>query len=63
MKRGFSEGLAAVNKVGKWGYINTSGKVVIPYQFDDVDSFQEGLANVKINGKEHLIDKTGNIVY
>jgi hypothetical protein len=26
-------------------------------------TFSEGLAAVTINGKEHLIDKTGNIVY
>ncbi|MFO5494541.1 MAG: WG repeat-containing protein [Cuspidothrix sp.] len=47
----------------KGGYINTSGLVVIPYQFDVADSFGEGLAKVIINGKEHLIDKTGKIVY
>ncbi|WP_235334454.1 WG repeat-containing protein [Aphanizomenon flos-aquae] len=47
----------------KWGYINTMGLVVIPYQFDVAYSFRESLAEVTINGKEHLIDKTGNIVY
>jgi len=47
----------------KCGYINTNGQIVIPYQFDNAYDFSEGLAKVTINGKEHLIDKIGNIVY
>ncbi|MFM6579088.1 MAG: WG repeat-containing protein [Dolichospermum sp.] len=47
----------------KWGYINTIGQIVIPCQFDDAMCFSEGLAKVTINGKDHLIDKTGKIVY
>lgn len=46
----FSEGLAAVAlKKGdfyKHGYINKTGKVVIPLQYDEVHSFSEGLAVV-----------------
>ncbi len=59
----FEKGMMQVEMGDKWGYINTSGLVVIPYQFDVAYSFGEGLAKVTINGKEHLIDKTGNIVY
>ncbi|WMJ23061.1 WG repeat-containing protein [Paludicola sp. MB14-C6] len=32
----FSDGLAAVKKDGVWGYINETGKVVIPCQFSDL---------------------------
>lgn len=42
----FSEGLAAVKKDGKFGYINTKGDLVIPCQFDKSCAFSEGLAIV-----------------
>lgn len=42
----FSEGMAAVKKNGKWGYINTDGKEVIPFQYDLAFQFNEGLAIV-----------------
>ncbi|MFM6000105.1 MAG: WG repeat-containing protein [Dolichospermum sp.] len=35
----------------------------MPCQFSDAGSFTEGIAKVTINGKDHLIDKTGKIVY
>lgn len=42
----FSEDLAAVKKDGKWGYIDTDGKVVIPFQYDQAYAFSEGKAIV-----------------
>ncbi len=42
----FSEGLAAVKKDGKWGYINEQGKVVVPFQYDVAYIFNEGYAVV-----------------
>lgn len=56
------EGLAWVQKDGKWGYINKTGKVVIPLQYDDAYSFYEGLAVVKKDGKYGFINKTGKII-
>ena len=41
-----SDGLAAVKKGGKWGYIDTTGKTVIPFQYDIAFAFSEGLAVV-----------------
>lgn len=59
----FSECRAAVKTGGKWGFINTSGKMVIQPQFGDgFSDFSEGLASVKINQKEGYIDKTGKLV-
>lgn len=55
----FSEGLAAVQLKGKWGYVNKKDTISIPYQFDWANSFSEGLASVKIDGKYGFIDKTG----
>jgi hypothetical protein len=45
----------------KWGFINTSGNFVIPAQFDDANSFSEGLAAVKVGDKWGYIDKTGQL--
>lgn len=43
----------------KYGFIDKTGKEVIPLMFDDADSFFEGLACVTIKGKSGFIDKTG----
>jgi hypothetical protein len=42
----FSDGLAAVKKDGKWGYIDEEGKMVIEPQFDYAGTFSEGVAVV-----------------
>ncbi|MBS1794175.1 MAG: WG repeat-containing protein [Acidobacteria bacterium] len=62
----FSEGLAAVEKDGKWGFIDRKGKMAIAPRFDrtgmlDVPPrFSEGLASVKKGDFWGYIDKTGN---
>lgn len=38
----FSEGFAAVKKGGKWGYINKTGKVVIPFKYTVAKPFRVG---------------------
>jgi hypothetical protein len=68
----FSNGLAAVpNKEGKFGYINTKGELVIPYQFAIPDKKEYALyikfddygqALVEKDGKKIVIDKTGKQV-
>src|SRR5262249_61493253 len=63
----FHEGLAAIWMDGKEGYIDKTGKVVIPPQIEGslrgVGSFREGLANVQTeNGGEWgYMDKTGRM--
>lgn len=57
----FSEGLAWVQLDRKGGYINTTGKVVIPIVFDAYgigNDFYEGMAIVAKNGKFGVIDPT-----
>jgi serine/threonine-protein kinase len=60
----FSEGLAAVCKGGKYGYIDKTGATVIPHQFDDATGFSDGLAMVSTNMKQirasHSGPKNGN---
>jgi hypothetical protein len=66
----FSEGLAQVSEprsegvwqLGKMGYKDVTGKVVIPPQFDEAGYFSEGLAPVEIGEKWGFIDKTGKTV-
>ena len=55
----FSEGLAAVMKKDKWGYIDREGYFAIPPQFTDADGFSEGLAAVEKNNKYGYIGKSG----
>ena len=60
----FGEGLAIVKDAsGKYGYIDKTGKVVIPCRWESAGSFSEGLAGVKdANGKWGNVDKTGKVV-
>lgn len=46
---------------GKFGF-KYKDREVIPAQFDEVDSFNEGLATVKIDGKWGFIDPSGKLV-
>ncbi|MBU1244939.1 WG repeat-containing protein [Myxococcota bacterium] len=45
--RGESKGSRQAVKGGKWGFIDASGKYVIPPRFDDCDSFVHGRAVVR----------------
>ena len=59
----FHEGLSRVMKDNnKWGFIDISGKEVIPCIYDRVNMFLEGLAGVNKDGKYGYIDKSGKEV-
>ena len=64
----FSEGLASVSKDGKWGVINKMGDLIIPFQFESMNSlpydgaFHYGLAAVRVDGKYGYINTKGEIV-
>lgn len=45
-----------------YGYINSSGKLLVEPQFEDANRFSEGLASVSKDGKLCFIDEKGNIV-
>lgn len=45
----FIEGLSIIQNNGKVGYINHSGEIVIPCEYDYVSSFTEGYAAVTLN--------------
>lgn len=67
----YFNGLAAVKKNGKWGYIDKSKNVVIPIEYEEVQksfmtdncrSFDGKYIPVKKNGKMGIIDKQNQIV-
>lgn len=64
----FNEGLAAVMRDGRWGYINTKGDEVITCQFPDpyidyiASSFYEGMAPVLKDNNWGYINKKGEEV-
>lgn len=71
--RDFSEDIAAVKQGGKWGYINSLGVTVIPFDFescaladtmggDIAFSFRNGLAPVCKGGKYGIINSAGETV-
>ena len=47
---------------GKYGFINSSGKVAIEPAFEAAQKFSEGLAAVRVDGRYGFIDAYGGIV-
>ncbi len=58
----FSNGLAAVQIGGTYGYIDASDNIVIAPQFERVETFDKGLAVAGKPGAYGIIDKSGNYV-
>lgn len=42
-----------------WGFVDRGGELVIPAQYEEAESFSEGLALVRKNGLYGFIDRTG----
>lgn len=58
--RSFSDGLALVGNQNKFGYIDTTGKLVIPMKFNIIDSDNEYAEDHSFkNGKAVIFDKSG----
>ena len=60
----FSEGLCLFESgtPSLAGYADVSSNVVIPRQFDEASSFEDGLASVRLGKQRGLIDHTGHFV-
>ena len=56
----FSEGLAPVEKYGKWGFIDKACNEVLPFNYEQARGFKEGFAHVRKDGKWGLINKAGH---
>ena len=55
-------GFCDFRKNGKWGFLSSERKEVVPAIYDSVGSFREGLADVSKNGKFGFVDTTGKVV-
>ena len=54
-----------MNDNGKWGFIDKTGKVVIPYKWNNVQWFRNGEARVQMtwgDSKWLTIDRNGQYV-
>ncbi|MCW3104739.1 MAG: Leptospira repeat protein [Bacteroidetes bacterium] len=62
----FYNGRARVKKLNKWGYIDTTGNVVVPPKYNEVENFTDSIARVRLSGKHGsrwgLIDLNGTIL-
>lgn len=62
----FSEGIAIVYKKGdknyQFGFIDKTGKLIAPPQFDEALGFSEGLAAVLVKDKWGFVDSSGKMV-
>lgn len=58
----FKEELLIVKQNHKLGYMNKSGKMVIPFQYQNASDFREGFAVIVMNDKWGFINSQGKIV-
>ncbi len=59
----FSEGLAAVsNNDFLFSFIDKTGKTVIPFKYDEVGEFREGLCKAYLGNKFGFINKKGDLL-
>lgn len=58
----FSEGLAAVRIEGLYGFIDTTGKIVIEPRFQDAGFFTGEYAEIRLDNASGIIDRTGKLV-
>jgi len=49
------------NTEGKWGVINKTGETIIPFKYDELKIFTEGLIGFKSNGKYGFMDINENV--
>ncbi|SFM07692.1 WG repeat-containing protein [Shimia aestuarii] len=62
MVYGFRDGVAAVSRDGKWGFIDATGAEVISFNYDYASGFREGASVVMVDGWWGLIADDGNYI-
>lgn len=58
--KGYQEGLLSIKANGKWGYLDTEGKVAIDPKYDKATVFNGKYASAQIGGLFYVLDKSGN---
>lgn len=59
----FNDGWATVLYNDKFNFINTQGNLFSKIGFDDVQTFSEGKAVVKLDSNWYILDSTGKVIY
>ncbi len=59
---GFGQGLIAAKQNGRWGFVDISGTIVIPFMYDDALPFMEDYAVVTQGSNAFYIDMDGDVV-
>lgn len=57
--KSFNEGMAAASELGKWGFIDSDGKWVIPPTYNNVQSYSDGVAPVNDGDGWHFVYPNG----
>ena len=55
-------GIMRVKLNHKWGFIDTTGNVVVAPKYNEVTNFSYGVARVRVGRKWGLIDTAGKII-
>jgi len=58
----YCEGLAVYERDGKFGYVDSTGRVAVKAQYDLAKDFSNGMGYVSKNGKWGYIDRTGKVI-
>lgn len=58
---GYAEGLAPVIKNDRYGYVNESGKIIIPIIYQEAYPFSDGLALYRQNDKYGYLNTSGKV--
>lgn len=59
----FRDGLAWVEKNGRYGYVNKANELVIDFRYTGANDFEKGRAIVEIDDKYGIIDRSGELIF
>lgn len=58
----FKDGLTKIQYKGKFGFIDSSGNVIINYKYNEVSSFFNGNLLARINNNYYIIDQSDSLI-
>ena len=58
-----SDGMLAVRKNYKWGYVNSKGDEIVTPKYDTCTAFKYGYGRVKLNSKWGIVDRSGTEIF
>ncbi|MGL4598277.1 MAG: WG repeat-containing protein, partial [Bacteroidia bacterium] len=58
----FNEGMGVIYSNGRYGVVDTTGKIIVPPVYNTIRTYKQGVAAVELNERWGFIDKTGKEV-